>query len=191
MAVRCRDRVTLYVGGASSGKSLLAERRCEEIAAERLYVATMRPGDEESLRRVAVHRARRGAGWTDVEAGMDLAACLGEEPSRGVVLVDGVGLWIAGMLFGLYGPCDPERDIPARVEDFCRGLAASRRPCVVVTDEAGMGLVPSDGTSRRFRTILGNTNQRLALAADSVYFVSCGLALRLKGEERTPGAAGA
>ncbi len=174
------DRVTLYVGGASSGKSLLAERQCEALSLRRLYVTTMQACDDESLRRVAAHKARRGNGWQDVEAGMDLAACLQAAPDCGVVLVDGIGLWLAGMLCELHGPCEPAVDIARRVEDFCQGLGRTERPCVVVTDEAGMGLVPPDRVSRQFRELLGKANQRLASAADSVYFVSCGLALRFK-----------
>ena len=66
------------------------------------------------------------------------------------------------------------------LEAFFAALPALTRPLVVVSEEAGLGLVPADPLSRRFRDILGRSNQRLAACANRVQLVSCGLALRLK-----------
>ena len=57
--------ITLFVGGASCGKSRLAEACAEGLAAQRLYIATMRPQDAEARHKVARHRARR-QGWGQV-----------------------------------------------------------------------------------------------------------------------------
>ncbi|HEY5010945.1 MAG TPA: bifunctional adenosylcobinamide kinase/adenosylcobinamide-phosphate guanylyltransferase, partial [Acidimicrobiales bacterium] len=56
---------TLILGGARSGKSLVAERRAERRAGPVTYVATVRLGNDEDLaRRVALHRDRRPSGWS-------------------------------------------------------------------------------------------------------------------------------
>ncbi|MDO5536531.1 MAG: bifunctional adenosylcobinamide kinase/adenosylcobinamide-phosphate guanylyltransferase [Desulfovibrionaceae bacterium] len=191
--------LVLVVGGASSGKSLLAERCAAGLAERRLYVATMKVFDRESERRVAEHRARRGEGWQTAEACADLAGALNSCPEAGVVLVDSFGVWLAGMLAGVYEPAagraedsSPEQaetemdaresGLAERLDAFARALEERTRPVVVVSDEAGLGLVPADRLSRRFRDLLGRANRRLAGIADSVFFVSCGLPLRLKGE---------
>ncbi len=174
----------LYVGGAASGKSAAAERRACGLAESRLYVATLKPADEESEHRVARHRVRRDGSWKTVEAGADLAATLGACPECGVVLVDGLGAWMSAMLCGIHGRAtDPEKELAARFQDFLDALEALEecgRPVVVVSEEVGMGLVPADAVSRTFREELGCANQRLAAVAKEVVLVACGLELPLK-----------
>jgi adenosylcobinamide kinase/adenosylcobinamide-phosphate guanylyltransferase len=51
---------------------------------------------------------------------------------------------------------------------------------VVVTSEVGLGLVPETPLGRTFRDVAGLAHQRLAAAADEVYFGALGLMLRLK-----------
>ncbi len=199
--------ITLFVGGASCGKSRLAEACAEGLAAQRLYIATMRPQDAEARHKVARHRARRDESWQTVEAGAHLCACLHAAPEAGVLLLDSLGTWISGMLCRVYaqescalqaikeGPdqedCDQEdwgqdnldrneAALEEELEAFFAALPTLKRPLIVVSEEAGLGLVPADPLSRRFRDILGRTNQRLAACASGVHFVSCGLALRLK-----------
>lgn len=171
----------LYVGGAASGKSAAAERRACELAERRLYIATLKPADEESGQRVARHRARRDGSWQTVEAGAELAAALGACPECGVVLVDGLGAWVSAMLCGIHGgTSDLEKELAARFQDFLEALEECWRPVVVVSEEVGMGLVPADAVSRAFREELGRANQRLAAMASEVVLVACGLELPLK-----------
>jgi adenosylcobinamide kinase/adenosylcobinamide-phosphate guanylyltransferase len=48
----------------------------------------------------------------------------------------------------------------------------------------GLGLVPIDAQSRRFRDLAGNVNRLVAKAADEAYFVVSGIPLSLKKEGR-------
>ena len=51
---------------------------------------------------------------------------------------------------------------------------------VAVSDEVGLGVVPATRAGRLFRDTLGSVNQRLAGAADEVWFVVAGLPQRLR-----------
>jgi adenosylcobinamide kinase/adenosylcobinamide-phosphate guanylyltransferase len=64
----------------------------------------------------------------------------------------------------------------ALVEAWSSGAGA----VVAVTDEVGQGVVPETPSGRLFRDELGVLNQRLATAAYAVWFVTAGMAQRLK-----------
>ena len=49
--------LTLVTGGAASGKSEYAERLAAACDGPRVYIATMRPLDKESVARIEKHRA--------------------------------------------------------------------------------------------------------------------------------------
>ena len=51
--------LTLVTGGAASGKSEYAERLAAACDGPRVYIATMRPLDKESVARIEKHRAAR------------------------------------------------------------------------------------------------------------------------------------
>jgi adenosylcobinamide kinase/adenosylcobinamide-phosphate guanylyltransferase len=55
---------------------------------------------------------------------------------------------------------------------------------VIVSNELGLGLVPADAQSRRFRDLAGKVNRLVAQEADEAYFVVSGLPLSLKEEPR-------
>lgn len=65
-----------------------------------------------------------------------------------------------------------------------RGLIEAARArsalTVLVTNEVGMGVVPTALLGRRFRDLLGEVNQVAAEAADEVYLMVAGLALKVK-----------
>ena len=59
----------VITGGSGSGKSAYAEQCVLDLGpAERIYVATMYPYDEECHARIARHRQEQGAGEGTVEA---------------------------------------------------------------------------------------------------------------------------
>ena len=65
----------LVTGGSGSGKSAFAEDQVVSFGeAERVYIATMFPFDEESKKRVQRHRnMRSGKGFETIECYTDLA----------------------------------------------------------------------------------------------------------------------
>ncbi|HEV2301452.1 MAG TPA: bifunctional adenosylcobinamide kinase/adenosylcobinamide-phosphate guanylyltransferase [Stellaceae bacterium] len=167
--------VTLVLGGARSGKSGYAERLVEDAAAGGVYCATGEAKDAEMARRIAAHRARRGAFWHTVEAPLALAPAIAAAGGRDTpVLVDCLTLWLSNLL--LAGePVEP------RIEELCATLSQVPGPVVLVANEVGMGLVPDTPLGRRFRDLAGMLNLRIAALAGRVVFVAAGLPLVLKG----------
>ena len=150
----------------------LAERTSAPSIA---FVATATPGDQEMAERIARHRAERGPRYETVEEPLALARTLSTLP-HATVVVDCLTLWIANQLFATDG------DAP--VETAIAGLAAALRATdadvILVTNEVGLGIVPADALSRRYRDLLGRCNQRVAAVADRVTLLVAGIPLAVK-----------
>jgi adenosyl cobinamide kinase/adenosyl cobinamide phosphate guanylyltransferase len=76
-----------------------------------------------------------------------------------------------------------ERDILEETRTLLRTIRRTGGRVVLVANELGLGLVPADGRSRRFRELAGEVNRLVAQEADSACFVVSGLSLPLKEEE--------
>jgi adenosyl cobinamide kinase/adenosyl cobinamide phosphate guanylyltransferase len=163
--------VTLVLGGARSGKSAYAEGLLA-ASSDPVYVATGQAFDDEMRVRIAAHRDRRPAHWRTVEAPIRLAEALSVEAA---VLVDCLTLWVTNLLLG-------DVDIGAHVAALEAALRTRAHPTVLVSNETGLGIVPGDALSRRFRDEQGVLNQRIAALAGTVVFVAAGLPLVLKAE---------
>ena len=168
-------KLTFILGGASSGKSAYAEDLVISTGRPRTYIATAQAFDDEMRDKIAAHVAQRGAGWTTVEAPFDPAAALATQGSGRIVLLDCVTLWLTNIIMA-------EQDVDAACDGLLAALAACPCPVVVVSNEVGMGIVPDNALSRRFRAAQGRINRRLAAQADTVVAVMAGLPLALKGD---------
>lgn len=160
--------IALVLGGARSGKSMVAERRAARLEPPVTYLATLRVGDDDELaERVDAHRRRRPASWATVEVGAGLVEALREAP--GTVLVDSLGPWVAA---------SPGFEVDAGT--LCRALAHRHGDAVVVSEEVGLGVHPSTEAGRHFRDALGRVNQAMAAVADEVVLVVAGRTVRLE-----------
>lgn len=167
------QKLTLILGGASSGKSRHAESLVLGSGLRPVYIATMQVWDDEAAARVTAHLTQRGSGWRTVEEPLDMAAALATVRSGEAVLLDCATLWLTNrMLAG--------HDLDAACDGLLAALAACPTPVVVVSNEVGQGIVPDNALARRFREAQGTLNQRLAARADRVEVVMAGLPLVLK-----------
>ncbi|KZM49856.1 bifunctional adenosylcobinamide kinase/adenosylcobinamide-phosphate guanylyltransferase [Labrenzia sp. OB1] len=165
---------TLVLGGARSGKSRFAEDLAEKSGLEKIYVATAAAFDSEMAERIGDHRTRRGPAWTTFEEQLDLKNVLLRECQPGrVVLVDCLTLWLSNLTFA-------EKDIAAETAELCQTVADLQGPCVFVSNEVGMGIVPENRLSRSFRDAQGRLNQDMAQVCRQVVFVAAGLPTLLK-----------
>jgi adenosylcobinamide kinase / adenosylcobinamide-phosphate guanylyltransferase len=166
--------LVLLVGGARSGKSALAVRLAAESSAPVVFVATAASLDDEMRERIAAHRAERPSEWQTVEALTDLAAAIGTIDEEATVIVDCLSLWVANLL-----ESGTETDVEAKA---CLVAAlASARPgrTIVVSNEVGLGLVPTNALGRRYRDLLGRTNAIWAANAQRAFLIVAGRAVPL------------
>ncbi|KWX66032.1 bifunctional adenosylcobinamide kinase/adenosylcobinamide-phosphate guanylyltransferase [Mycobacterium sp. NAZ190054] len=171
----------LVTGGVRSGKSKHAEGLLAE-ADDVTYIAPGPPADGRDPdwdARVAQHRSRRPAQWATVETAALDAAC---RSARGPVLIDCLGTWLTAALDtgGLWDAAtdDAHAALAPRLDAVCDALTTVR-DAVVVTNEVGLGVVPSHRSGVLFRDLLGTVNQRVADVCDEVHLVISGRVLRL------------
>jgi len=180
-----QPRLTLVTGGVRSGKSRYAEALVTHFLSageNALYLATLHAGDDEMVRRIAAHRARRDERWRTLETPLSPAAALRESRER-VVLLDCLSGLVANALLE-HETEDEEALMEAvmnRVEDLISAAKATQKVVVVVTNEVGSGVVPAYALGRRYRDALGLANARVAAAADAVTLCVVGLPQILKG----------
>ncbi len=166
--------LTLVLGGQRSGKSAYAESLIgNELDA--VYLATGQALDAEMSERVARHQARRGTNWITVEEPLDIAKALeGINQEGRPVLIDSLAMWVANLL-------GADLDVEITTLALVQALKKITSPLVIVSDEAGLGVIPDNALARNFLDDLGAANQAVAARADRVIFVAAGLPMVLKG----------
>ena len=169
----------LYLGGARSGKSRLAEQRAIDSRKKKIYLATATAGDGEMSARIRLHREQRQSQqWLTIEEPVSLAATLLTNDSIDhCILVDCLTLWLTNLLLSSDEQCFM-RERQALFD--CLPLLQSQ--VIFVSNEVGQGVVPTDALSRRFVDESGFLHQRLAEQVDRVVFTVAGLPQLLKGE---------
>jgi adenosylcobinamide kinase/adenosylcobinamide-phosphate guanylyltransferase len=172
-------RIIFITGGCRSGKSRYALEFANRHFSEKCYLATAEPLDEEMARRVENHRKARGPEWRTLEEPIEIVDRIRHGTGTGVILLDCITLWLSNLL--LRG--DDDQRIMEELDRFIEALRESPGSFIIVSNEVGMGIVPADPLSRRFRDLSGTANQRIARQANTVIFMASGLPLFLKGRE--------
>jgi len=157
--------VVLVGGGSRSGKSRWALERARKRGGRLVFIATAEALDDEMSIRIVKHRAERGDEFTTVEEPMELARAIRSAEADAIV-VDCLTLWLTN------GHGDVERTIATAKEQSAE--------VIFVTNEVGCGIVPDNAMAREFRDRAGFVNQLFAEAADEVYLMVFGQALRIK-----------
>ena len=169
-------QILLITGGVRSGKSQYAEQRAGQLGARQLYVATAEAKDEEMAQRIAEHRKRRGNQWLTIEEPLELTETLLDQRGKtDCALVDCLTLWISNLLIR-----SDETYVKEKVEHLLEILPLLDFHLVFVTNEIGWGIVPNNALARKFRDVLGWTNQRIAQAADEIVLMVAGVPIIIK-----------
>lgn len=128
--------------------------------------------------RLAAHRARRPASWDTIET-RDIGSLLASADRP--VIIDCLGTWLTGIL-DERGPWDePSATVNGVIDGLLKETVAAlyaAADAVLVTNEVGLGVVPSHHSGRLFRDLLG-LNQRVAAACDEVHLVIAGRVMEL------------
>ncbi len=178
----------LIIGGARSGKSHFAQELALKSGKRVLFVATAVAGDEEMRQRIAEHLRRRPPTWRTLEVtthiGNEIRQKINGAP---VVIIDCITLLVSNIL-GQFTDEAGELIDTVRVEGEVIGEINELVECInyldtsfiVVTNEVGAGLVPTNKIGRMYRDLLGKANQLLAQQADEVYLMVAGLPISIK-----------
>ncbi|MCK4738315.1 MAG: bifunctional adenosylcobinamide kinase/adenosylcobinamide-phosphate guanylyltransferase [Deltaproteobacteria bacterium] len=178
------SRFIFVLGGARSGKSSFALRLGEELYEdsckgktlnEKIFLATARALDCEMEERIALHKKERGSLWRTIEEPKDILSHLQVEVNAGVFLVDCLTLWISNLM---ETNSDNEiTDLASKTAKVCKNSSCT---VIAVSNEVGLGLVPTTPLGRRFRDLSGRVNQIMASSADEVYLLTAGIAQKIK-----------
>ena len=165
----------IYIsGGARSGKSSFAQKIALEKSANPVYVATARIWDDDFAKRVARHKAERGAEWTSLECEQNVHLL----PLEGhVVVIDCVTLWLTNIFMTHY------EDIEKTLAAFKTEIDAIQKlkgTFIIISNEIGMGVHAETELGRKFTDLQGWANQYVAAKAKEAILIVSGLPLVLK-----------
>ena len=168
--------IALVTGGARSGKSTQALKLAAPHP-RKFFVATGQGLDEEMSARIEFHRETRPSEFQTVEEPVQVVAAIERLKDRAdVVVLDCLTLWISNLM-RLH---DQDQPILAEADRLAEILKLATFASIVVTDEVGWGIVPEHPMARRFRDLLGFTNQKIASVADDVLLMVSGYPIKAK-----------
>lgn len=188
-------------GGAKSGKSKFAEEMLLKLnngKQKNVYLATSLVFDEEMKEKVRLHKKRRKDEWFTVETYKNFENELSNffennDKIKNNMLVDCLTNMITNIIFEnqnidwnnfekkLYIQTLEKlnKDVEHSVIELLN-VANQFENAIIVSNELGMGLVPSYPLGRYFREIAGKMNQIVAETADEVYLVVSGVPMKIK-----------
>jgi len=167
----------LILGGVRSGKSRYAVELAKGLSRKVAYIATCANPDGEMKKRIMLHRNLRPRYWKVLEAAKDINSVLNKLKNRYVVvIIDCLGLLVSNLLAqGL-----KDSKILKGLKALAQCISKSKAVIIVVSNEVGGGIVPANPLARRFRDLLGLSNQMFAKKADEVIFMQSGIPLKIK-----------
>lgn len=166
-------KIILITGGERSGKSEYAEKLALSLSANPIYLATAHIWDDDFAQRVELHRQRRGPEWTTVEEEVEISRVNVEGR---VVLIDCVTLWCTNVFFENQAIVQQSLDF---LKDEFDRFTLQDATFIFVTNEIGMGGVPSNELQRKFTDLQGWMNQYIGSHADEIELMVCGRPLKV------------
>lgn len=184
-------KIIYVTGGARSGKSSFAEKLIQERYSSKIYLATGIPFDDEMKDRIEKHKKQRGRDWKTIENYKNIAKVLKNHiEGYEVILLDCITNMVTNLMIMeekydwdniTMKEVDAVREkITEEIQSVIDFVKENEIDMVAVSNEVGLGLVPSTPLGRYFRDIGGKINQIMAQASDEAYLVVSGLNMKLK-----------
>lgn len=185
------NSLILITGGARSGKSSLAEQKAVELGGKVVYIATAIAFDEGMKDRIKRHKLDRPKNWSTIEKYKDFTSILSYEDFKksDIILLDCMTLMVSNLMLDSsldFDTCsieainNLEKEIFKEVEQLIDIIFTTNKKAIIVTNEVGMGLVPSYKMGSIFRDIAGRVNQYIANKANEVYLTVSGIEIKIK-----------
>lgn len=161
-------------GGASSGKSGIAEEIAVKCGGRKVYAAAMENSGEESALKIRLHREQRKTkGFSTLEKSKGIS--LSDAEHFDTMLLECMGVWAANEMFA-----------GGEIENifrFIEDIKCSSKNFIIVSDNVfGMGTDYSPETLNYMKT-LGEINKALGAASHVFLEAAAGIAFCLKGED--------
>lgn len=178
--------IILVTGGASCGKSEIAENISLKLGGRKCYIATMKSYGIEGKLRIERHtKLRSGKGFDTFEKYTDLAGldCAGYDTA----LLECVSNLLANEFFHTecVGSADGDNNAFSRI---ARGIGHLRNiigNLVIVTNDIFCDGTVYDKSTMGYMECLGKVNRFLAAEADVIIESVCGIPVFLKGAIET------
>ena len=176
--------LTLIIGDASCGKSEYAENIIMKQRNRRIYLATMHPFGKEAKERIRRHRRQReGKGFFTVECPKNLLKFAEEDIKKkeglfvnsDILLEDIPNLLANEMFDGDSAGCDIDG-----ILDGIGYINEAASSLVIVTGNLFSGGSGYDKGTMEYLKALAGLNRGIALSADAVIEVVCGIPVRYK-----------
>ncbi len=183
--------VTFVIGGARSGKSTFAEMKAKEYAENVLYLATAVVTDQAMADRVKKHKEQRPDSWKTLELYSDFKNLVNfpEFNDSDAIMIDCITTLIGNFMFDSkldFDSCSIEKvneleeNITLEVMSLIDVCNHNNKKLIIVSNETGMGVVPSYYMGNYFRDISGRINSKISMKSDFMYFIFSGIPIKLK-----------
>lgn len=183
--------VTFVIGGARSGKSSFAEKKAREYGKNVLYIATAAVTDKAMEDRVRKHREQRPKTWKTLEMYSDFQTLpkYNDFLECNVILIDCITTLIGNFMVDSMIDFDNcsieevnnlEKKILHEIMSLINICNEKNKKLIIVSNETGMGVVPSYYMGNYFRDMSGRLNNKIGTVSDFMYFIFSGIPIKLK-----------
>lgn len=184
---------TFIIGGARSGKSSFAEKIAKNRYKDVTYIATATATDEDMKERIRLHKNSRPSHWNTIEKYKNFNTLINDENfiNAEIILFDCITLMITNMMIDSEINFDNanskdisklESLIVNNVDGFLYVCKNYSKDIIIVSNETGLGLVPSYFMGNYFRDIAGRVNKKISEKVDNVFFMVAGIPIQIKKE---------
>jgi adenosylcobinamide kinase/adenosylcobinamide-phosphate guanylyltransferase len=176
--------LVVLTGAVRSGKSAAAEAMALERGGPVVAAVAGWGGDEEMTRRIEAHRVQRPDTFSTIEVAPD-PGWLDGVPGEAVLVLDCLATLVGAIAWASaadveVATAEQESRAAKAVEALTDALLARTGDTIVVTNEAGWGVVPATAAGSLFRDLLGRANRALVEASDAAYLMVDGRCLDLR-----------
>lgn len=161
--------ICLVLGGAKSGKSMYAQNLSKELGNKgdnMYYVATMKPYDEEDLKRIENHlKEREGYGFQTIEVQRNIGDIVNKIEQEDTLLIDSLTSIVTNEMFALN---DFNENVQSNIVSGLKNISKSALNAVMVSDYISSDSIIYDSYTESFRKEIGLLNREVASFCDVV-----------------------